>query len=117
MVDHLEKLGLQIHSVDLFNSCFRLGADEVIMVTVSLLQRLGLFEGRGRVRDSLGRTFLTISDLLTRGLMGVLQWLDQPWNRKGYSNGFLVIASKSGTIIPAVEPAFLLESSLGAEVE
>lgn len=116
-ITHLAAAGMEIKSQVFFNSFFTLALDEAIMVTVSLFKRMGLFEGRGRIRDSLGTAFLIVTDLLTRGLLRVLQWLDQPWLRKGYSNGFLVIASKRGPIIPSVEQAFVLESSLVAEVE
>ncbi|MFQ5922274.1 MAG: class I SAM-dependent methyltransferase [Anaerolineales bacterium] len=96
VVDHLENLGLQILSVDLFNSFFTLAADEAIMVTVSLLEKLNLFEHEGRLASLFGRAFLASADALSRSLLGFLHWLDSPWISRGRSNGFVVLAKKPG---------------------
>lgn len=93
--EHLESEGVTIQKLKLFNSFFTLALDEAIMMIVSLFERLDLFRGEGKLADFVGRIFLWVTDIMSRNLLGFLHWLDQPWIERGYSNGFLVIASKN----------------------
>jgi len=90
----LTRAGLRLDRIELFNSFFTLLVDEGIMVIVSMLDRLGIFRDRGRLSTSLGSIFLVLTDALSRTSWRFLNWLDEPWRRNGYSNGFLIAGSK-----------------------
>ena len=92
--NQLENGGMVVESLELFNSFFTLAVDEAIMVIVSIFDRLNIFGSECRLACYLGRGFLAVTDMLSRHLLGLLRWLDQPWGKRGYSNGFLVVARK-----------------------
>ena len=91
----LKSTGVTLQKTELFNSFFTLALDEAIMVIVNLFEKLGFFHGEGKLMDFVGRAFLWVADIMSRNLLGLLHWLDQPWIKRGYSNGFLVIARKN----------------------
>ncbi|MFQ5946924.1 MAG: class I SAM-dependent methyltransferase [Anaerolineae bacterium] len=91
----MEEAGISIERLDLFNSFFSLALDEAIMITVSAFQNLDLFERRGRRFEAAGRAFLSITDLTSRVIFGLLIWLEQPWVSRGLSNGFMVLGRRA----------------------
>lgn len=94
MSAQLSAYGVRIWHKELFNSFFTLALDEAIMVTVSLFERLGFFRHKGRVARVVGIAFIAVSDGLSRNLWKLLNWLDGPWRRRGFSNGFLILGEK-----------------------
>lgn len=96
--EQLASEGVTVQKLELFNSFFTLALDEAIMVIVNLFERLDFFRGEGKLADFVGRVFLWVTDIISRNLLGFLHWLDQPWIKRGYSNGFLVIARKTGFV-------------------
>src|SRR3970282_2265781 len=58
----LTRAGLRLDRVELFNSFFTLLVDEAIMVTASVLERLGMFNERGRLSTSLGSAYLFLTN-------------------------------------------------------
>lgn len=90
----LEGAGIAVERLDLFNSFFSLALDEAIMIAVSIFQKLNLFESRRRAFESAGRAFLSITDLVSRALLGFLIRLEQPWVSRSLSNGFMVLGRR-----------------------
>jgi hypothetical protein len=90
----LESAGTSVERLELFNAFFTLALDEIIMLTVSFFERLNLISGDGKLNEFIGKIFLYVTDKLSRNLTGFLHWLDRPWIKRGYSNGFLVIVRK-----------------------
>ena len=90
----LTRAGLRLDRVELFNSFFTLLVDEAIMVAASVLERLGVFSERGRLSTSLGRAYLVLTDAISRTSWRFLNRLDEPWRKRGFSNGFLILGSK-----------------------
>lgn len=100
--EHLRTAGMQIEAVEFFNSFFTLAVDEIIMITTSLMKRLGLFENRSKFSLALGKIFLAVTDQFSRRSLKFLNFLDSPWRSKHHSNGFLVIGKKSTVLPPRV---------------
>lgn len=90
----LERTGLEIEKLELFNSFFTLAFDEVIMILVSLFSKLRLFKRETKNSLILGRIFLIITDFFSRVFLPFLETLDKPWIKKGYSNSFFLLAQK-----------------------
>jgi ubiquinone/menaquinone biosynthesis C-methylase UbiE len=90
----LESAGTSIERLEFFNAFFTLALDEIIMLAVSIFEKLHLFGRDRRFNVVVGRVFLRVTDMISRNLTGFLHWLDRPWIRRGYSNGFLVIVRK-----------------------
>jgi SAM-dependent methyltransferase len=90
----LTRAGLRLDRVELFNSFFTLLVDEAIMVVASVLERLGMFSERGRLSTSLGSAYLVLTDAISRASWRFLNRLDEPWRKRGFSNGFLILGSK-----------------------
>jgi len=93
---HLGASGMTVSKPVLFDSFFALALDEAIMIVVSLCDRIGLFKKDSWFGERLGRSFLAVVDVGSRWLLKPLMWLDRPWTKKGYSNGFMLVAHKTG---------------------
>ncbi|MFQ5921689.1 MAG: class I SAM-dependent methyltransferase [Anaerolineales bacterium] len=106
--EHLRTAGMQIEAIEFFNSFFTLAIDEIIMVTISLLKKTGLFDSQLKISLALGQIYLAIADQLSRRSLKLLNFLDSPWRKKHHSNGFLVVGTKT---IP-----LLRNTSEGSEV-
>jgi ubiquinone/menaquinone biosynthesis C-methylase UbiE len=96
--NELESAGTTVERLEFFNAFFTLALDEIIMLTVSIFERFHLFNRDGKFTVFVGRLFLKLTDIFSRNLTGFLHWLDRPWIRRGYSNGFLVIVRKRGNV-------------------
>ena len=94
----LSSEGVTVQKLELFNAFFTLALDEAIMVIVNLFNRLDFFRGEDKLTEFIGRVFLWVTDSMSRNLLRFLHWLDQPWIKRGYSNGFLVIARKNVSV-------------------
>jgi ubiquinone/menaquinone biosynthesis C-methylase UbiE len=90
----LEKAGLVIKRLELFNSFFTLATDEMIMILVSLFSKLGLFKRETKSSLILGRIFLAVANFFSPIFLPFLEILDKPWIKKGYSNSFFLLAQK-----------------------
>lgn len=90
----LERLGIGVKRLELFNSFFTLAADETIMVLLSGLRQLSFFDPSSRLKATVGRVFLNLADLFSRLLLTPLEVLETPWRRLGYSNSFFVLGRK-----------------------
>jgi len=95
VVGTIENAKVSVRKLEYFNSFFTLALDELIMVMVSFFSRIGLFTPDGGIRDAFGRGFLTASHAITGLLWRALNALDRPWQVRGLSNGFLVLATKA----------------------
>ena len=96
--NELESAGTSVERLELFNAFFTLALDEIIMLTVSFFEKIHLFCRDGKLNEFMGRVFLGVTDKLSRNLTGFLHWLDRPWIKRGYSNGFLVIVRKHANV-------------------
>jgi len=90
----LERAGLVVKRLELFNSFFTLTVDEAIMILVSLFSKLGLFKRKGKINIVFGKTFLVLTDFFSRVSLTILEFLDKPWIKRGYSNSFFLVAQK-----------------------
>ena len=90
--------GAKVERLELFNAFFTLALVEAIMLTVSFFNKLHFFSREGKLSVLIGGVFLAITDKLSRNLMRFLHWLDRPWIKRGYSNGFLLIVRKRGDV-------------------
>jgi len=90
----LEKTGLIVEKLELFNSFFSLACDEVIMVLVSLLSKSGIFKKETKTSLVFGKMFLGLTDFFSKIFLPFLEVLDRPWTKRGYSNSFFLIARK-----------------------
>lgn len=90
----LERMGIEVERVELFNSLFTLAFDAAIMVFLLGLKRLSFFDPASRLKIAVGKVFLNLADLLSRALLTPLEMLELPWKRSGYSNSFFVLGRK-----------------------
>ena len=91
----LDQSEMRLERIRYFNSFFTLALDEAIMISVSILKRLGIFQPHSKLSSAVGKIFLFLADQLSKRTLRVLDWLDRPWKHSGRSNGFLIIARKS----------------------
>ncbi len=90
----LERRNINIEQLELFNSFFTLAADEVIMIFLSIYNRLNLFSSSSRFNAMLGRLFINIANIYSHLSLAFLELLETPWKRFGYSNSFFVLGRK-----------------------
>lgn len=90
----LERMGIGVKRLELFNSFFTLAADETIMVLLSGLRQLSFFDPSLRFKATVGRVFLNLADFLSRLSLAPLEALEIPWKKSGYSNSFFVLGKK-----------------------
>lgn len=90
----LERMGIGVGRVELFNSFFTLAADAAIMVFLLGFKRLNFFDPSSRFKVAVGRVFLNFVDLFSRIFLTPLEMLELPWKRFGYSNSFFVLGRK-----------------------
>ena len=90
----LKDLGIKIKRLELFNSLFTLAADEAIMLTVLIFKHLNFFNPASRFKTNLGKAFLNTTDFFSHLLLPLLQILETPWRKAGYSNSFFVLGEK-----------------------
>lgn len=88
--NQLVSMGCAISKKELFNAFFTLAADEAVMVTLSLINRVEII----RKSSIFAVIFVNIADILSRLSTPILEILDKPWIAKGYSNSFFIIAKK-----------------------
>ncbi len=89
----LEKEGVRMEKLELFNAFSTLIFDEIIMILIALFKRLNFFSP-SRFKTSIGKAFLSIADLFSRHCLQPLEVLEYPWRRWGYSNSFFVLGRK-----------------------
>lgn len=85
----LEKLKMKAIVIKPYDAFFTLAVEEMIMVMVLGLKKLGLEKSQ-----LIGRVFFEISQLLSRMFYPFLLWLDQPWFKRGRSVGLSIVAKK-----------------------
>lgn len=90
----LERRNINIEQLELFNSFFTLAADEVIMIFLSIYNRLNLFSSSSRFNAMLGRLSINIANIYSHLSLAFLELLETPWKRFGYSNSFFVLGRK-----------------------
>ncbi len=90
----LKRRNINIERLELFNSFFTLAADEVIMIFLSISNKLNLFNSPPRFKIVLGRLFLIMANIYSHLSLAFLEVLEIPWKRLGYSNSFFVLGRK-----------------------
>jgi len=85
----LEKLNVKLDSIKFYDSFFTLAVDEIIMVSASLMLRLGLGNS-----DIVGRVFLFVTSVISKIIYPIVYFLDNIWFSKGYSVGIVVTGEK-----------------------
>lgn len=84
---YLEEEGLVVEKKELFNAFFTLLADEAIMILAMILT--SFFPG-----TFIGVVFINMADLFSRSFLPILELLDKPLIKGGYSNSFFILARK-----------------------
>ncbi|KKQ25102.1 MAG: Type 11 methyltransferase [Microgenomates group bacterium GW2011_GWC1_37_12b] len=92
-VNLLNKSGMKILKVELYNGFFTLEADEVIMVSILVLSKMKIFAKLPET-GVLARFIISVLNIKSRLLLPVLEKLDIPWIKNGKSNGFFIVAQK-----------------------
>jgi ubiquinone/menaquinone biosynthesis C-methylase UbiE len=90
----LEKLGIKIKRLELFNSFFSLAADEALMLTILGFKSLNFFDPASGFKTNLGQVFLKATNFFSHLSLIPLEVLDFPWKAAGYSNSFFVLGEK-----------------------
>lgn len=90
----LESGGVVIERIELFNAFFTLLADEIVMIASSVFLKLGLFEKKTKANLFMGKVFISLANFFSTNLLPVLNFLDRPLIKRGYSNSFFIMASK-----------------------
>lgn len=90
----LSKLGIGVKRLELFNSFFTLAADEVIMIFFSVLKIINISGSSSRFKDAVERMLLSVVNVYSHLSLALLEILDIPWKRLGYSNSFFVLGKK-----------------------
>lgn len=85
----LKDSGLVIKDKKYYGGFFTLLIDEVIMVSILISKRVGLFK-----YEKLGKLLLNLLNLISKSIYPVLNTLDYLWYKKGRSLGILVVAEK-----------------------
>lgn len=93
----LERMGIEVKRLELFNSFFTLAFDETIMLLLLGFRRLSFFDSPLRFKVTMGRAFLNLSDFLSHFSLALLEVLEIPWKKSGYSNSFFVLGRKRGS--------------------
>jgi len=89
MKRQLLKLKLDSIVIQPYDAFFTLAAEELTMVMVWLLIKIGLGENQ-----RVGRVFLRLSSWLAKGFYPLLLLLDRPWFCRGRSVGLSIVARK-----------------------
>jgi len=113
VANQLNAAGLSVESLHYFNAFFTLALDEAIMICVELMQRLGMFDEGSSLRNKLGEAFLWAFHVATLLVWRFLNWMDEPWLKRGLSNGFLVLGLREPIRAGAAESEPAVGQSFG----
>ena len=91
----LEKMGIGVEQLELFNSFFTLVFDEAIMLSLLIFRRWNFFgSSSSRHKVAVGQFFLKMANFFSRFLLPPLEMLEIPWKKRGYSNSFFILGRK-----------------------
>ncbi len=77
-----------------FHAFFSSLFDRILLVVYLILKKSDLLSARSSLQLKFGTMILSIASLLSRISVDALLWMDRPWLKRGYSNGFLAIVRK-----------------------
>ncbi|HBP39523.1 MAG TPA: class I SAM-dependent methyltransferase [Patescibacteria group bacterium] len=89
MINDLKDMGIKSLKINYYGGLFTIGFDEILMVFLLVLGKLGLFK-----YDLLGEVIFYVLDKLSRIIYPAFNYLDSFWYKKGYSLGFSVSGTK-----------------------
>lgn len=85
----LRELGFRKIKVSHYDAFFTLGVDELFIVLVAVLKKIGYGNN-----ETVGKIFLGITSFISRLIYSILMFLDKPWFTRGRSVGMTVVAVK-----------------------
>lgn len=95
MIGNRLNLGdFRLEKIEYFHAFFSSLFDRGLLVIYGVGKKLGLLAARNQTHKRLAVIFLTFTSIISRISLGTLLWLDRPWLRRGYANGFLAVARK-----------------------
>jgi len=89
LTPELRNAGFKSIKTEYYGSIFTLGLDEIIMVSLLISKKAGLFKF-----DRLGEIVLYILDKISKVFYPLLNFLDGFWYKRGHSLGFAVTGIK-----------------------
>jgi len=102
--DRLSGQNVILEKLEFFHAFFTSLYDRTLLVTYFIFKKLGLLNVRNRPHRVLAVIFLAVTSWISRFASGALVWLDQPWLKRGYANGFLAVARRIRPQIEVLEP-------------
>jgi ubiquinone/menaquinone biosynthesis C-methylase UbiE len=94
VLKELKKRGMKIERIELYGSFFTLAFDELLMILILGLKKLGFWSSASRLKMAMGRVFFILVDFLSCFLLVPMEILEVPWKRAGYSNSFFCFGKK-----------------------
>ena len=89
LTPELKSAGFKSVKTEYYGGIFTLGLDEIIMVSLLISKKAGLFKF-----DRLGETVLYVLDKISKMFYPLLNFLDGFWYKRGHSLGFAVTGIK-----------------------
>ena len=92
--DRLGADGTSQVEIQFFHAFFSSLFDRFLHVFYLVLKKAGQLSVTNPSQQWLGVVVLSIASLMSRTALDALLWIDKPWFKRGYANGFLAVARR-----------------------
>lgn len=95
MHDRLNSEAASLEALQFFHAFFSSLFDRFLLVLYLIFKKTGVFAKGNSLRQIFGVAFLSVATVMSRHSLRALLWMDNPWFKRGYANGFLAVARKT----------------------